>query len=244
LLKARADPDAANCDGERPLHFAVKYGHPEIAKVLLEYGAATNLRSRNRQTPLELCEQVAVERAQSGDSDLFQKLLNILKQAAKDGPVSFSTALLQKHEQSPQGAYASMLEEVVGPNLSAWVGAESDDARSVTNSSSKASAASTWSAASSGPFVKDCIFWLNGNCLKGQDCNFKHDPQKKGTGLGRKQGDGQGTGARFGPPVVSASTPPMPAASPKSSGPAPRAQVATATKNHLRGILEVQEDSE
>jgi ankyrin repeat protein len=243
LLKARADPDAANCDGERPLHFAVKYGHPEVAKVLLEYGAATNLRSRNRQTPLELCEQVAVEKAQSGDSHRFQELLNVLKQAAKDRPADFSKALLQKHEQSPQGAYASMLEKVVGPNLSAWVGAKSNDARSVTSSSSKASAASTWSAASSGPFVQDCKFWLNGNCLKGQDCNFKHDPQKKGTGLGRKQGDGPGTGARFGPPVVSASTPPMPAASPKSSGSAPRAQVATATKNPF-GILEVQEDDE
>jgi ankyrin repeat protein len=32
LLKARADPDAANCDGKRPLHFAAKNGHPEIAK--------------------------------------------------------------------------------------------------------------------------------------------------------------------------------------------------------------------
>jgi hypothetical protein len=146
-------------------HFAMRYGHPEIAKVLLECGAATNLRSINRQTPLKLCEQVAV--------------------------AGFSTALLQKHEQSPQGAYASMLEEVVGPNLSPWVGAKSNDARSDTSSSSKASAASTWSAAS----------------------------------------------------VVSASTPPMPAASPKSSGSAPRAQVATANKNRF-GILAVQEDDE
>jgi|LauGreDrversion2_3_1035106.scaffolds.fasta_scaffold342850_1 ankyrin repeat protein len=31
LLKARADPDAANF-GKRPLHFAAKNGHPEIAK--------------------------------------------------------------------------------------------------------------------------------------------------------------------------------------------------------------------
>ena len=80
LLKARADPDAANFDGERPLHYAAKYGHPEVAKVLLEYGAARNLRSRKGQTPLELCEQVAVAKTQSGVSDRFQELLHILKQ--------------------------------------------------------------------------------------------------------------------------------------------------------------------
>ena len=123
LLKARADPDAANCDGERPLHFAAKNGHPEVAKVLLEYGAKTNLKSSKGQTPLELCEKVAVEKAQSGDSDRFQELLNILKPAAKDRPAGFSIALLQKHEQSPQGAYCSMLEEVVCPKASALVGA-------------------------------------------------------------------------------------------------------------------------
>jgi ankyrin repeat protein len=133
LLGARADPDAANCYGERPLHWSVKHGHPEVAKVLLEHGAATNLRSRNRQTPLELCQQLAVENAQSGDSDLFQELLDILKHAAKDRPAGFSTELLQKHEQSPQGAFYPMLVEVVGPNVSAPVGPKRDDARSVTS---------------------------------------------------------------------------------------------------------------
>jgi ankyrin repeat protein len=288
LLKARADPDAANCDGECPLHFAVKYVHPEVAKVLLEYGAATHHRNRNRQTPLDLCEQAVVENAQSGDSDLFQELLNILKQAAKDRPAGFSTKLLQKHEQSPQGAFSPMLEVVLGLTsdaahstsskasaastrtarsmASALVGAKSDDARSVTSSSSKASAASTdarsvpssrsmasaastRSAASSGPFIpkKDCRFWLNGFCRFGQNCTFKHDSQKKGSGLGGKQGDSPGTGvrtgARFGPPVVSASTPPGPDARQKGSGSAPRAQGATATKNPF-GMLEEQEDDE
>jgi ankyrin repeat protein len=244
LLNARADPDAANYDGECPLHFAVKYGHPEVAKVLLEYGAATNLRSRNRRTPLDLCQQLAVENAQSGDSDLFQELLDILKHAAKDRPAGFSTELLQKHEQSPQGAFYPMLVEVVGPNVSAPVGPKRDDARSVTSSSSKKSAASTRSAASSGP-RKDCNFWLNGHCRFGQNCTFKHDPQKKGTGLGRKQGDASGTGARFGPPVVrdSVSTPPRPAASPKGSGSAPRAQGATAIKNRFGKLAEQEDDA-
>jgi hypothetical protein len=57
------------------------------------------------------------------------------------------------------------------------------------------------------------------------------------------QGDSPGTGARFGPPVVSASTPPGPAARQKGSGSAPRAQGATATKNPF-GMLEEQEDDE
>jgi hypothetical protein len=234
LLKSRADPDAANCDGERPLHFAAKYGYPEVAKVLLEYGAATNLRSRNRQTPLELCEKLAVEKAHSGDSDRFHELLNILKQA----PAGFSTDLVQKHEQSPQGAYASMLVEVAGPNVPALVGPKRDDARSVTSSSSKASAAST-------TVFKDCNFWLKGHCRFGQNCTFKHDPQKKGSGLGRKQGDAPGTGARFGPPVVrdSAPTPPRPAARPKGSGSALRAQGATATKNTFGKLAELEDDA-
>jgi hypothetical protein len=93
LLKARADPDAANFDGERPLHYAAKCGHLEVAKVLLEYGAATHLRSRHRKTPLDLCQKIAVE---------------------------------------------SRIQ--------------------------------------------------NGHCRSGQNCTFKHDLQKKGTGLGRKQG--------------------------------------------------------
>jgi ankyrin repeat protein len=255
LLEAGAKTDAANCDGELPLHYAVKYGHPEIAKVLLKYCAATNLRRRNRQkkTPLDLCQHFAVEKAQSGDSDLFQELLNILKQAANDRPAGFSKDLLQKHEQSPQGAFSPMLEVVVGLKsddahstsakasgastrtarsmASALVDAKSDDARSVTSSSSKASAAST--RASSSPFIPrtDCRFWLNGFCRSGQNCTFKHDSQKKGSGLGGVQGDSPGTGARFGPPVVSTSTPPGPAARQKDSGSAPRAQGATATKN-------------
>ena len=32
---------------------------------------------------------------------------------------------------------------------------------------------------------RSCV-WVNGNCNKGETCAFKHDPQKRGTGLGSK----------------------------------------------------------
>jgi hypothetical protein len=37
--------------------------------------------------------------------------------------------------------------------------------------------------ASSGPFIprQDCYFWLKGHCRFGQNCTYKHDPEKKGT---------------------------------------------------------------
>ena len=28
---------------------------------------------------------------------------------------------------------------------------------------------------------EDCVFWLQGDCKKGLECKFKHDPKKQGT---------------------------------------------------------------
>ena len=35
---------------------------------------------------------------------------------------------------------------------------------------------------------KDCDYWLRGNCIKGKDCTFAHDPAKNGSNLQGKGG--------------------------------------------------------
>ena len=32
-----------------------------------------------------------------------------------------------------------------------------------------------------GAETKDCVFWMRGECLKGDACPFRHDPAKHGT---------------------------------------------------------------
>lgn len=51
LIKHHADVDAG---GQRytPLHFASLYGHPKVARLLLEHGADVNLKSDHGDTPL------------------------------------------------------------------------------------------------------------------------------------------------------------------------------------------------
>ena len=43
-----------------------------------------------------------------------------------------------------------------------------------------ASAAGTAEGAAA-PETKDCVFWMRGECLKGDACPFRHDPAKLGT---------------------------------------------------------------
>jgi ankyrin repeat protein len=52
LLANGSDPNRLDGSGEMPLHWAVQYGYPEIAALLLENGARVNARNTRRQTPL------------------------------------------------------------------------------------------------------------------------------------------------------------------------------------------------
>jgi hypothetical protein len=51
-LRNRADPNAGNRWGERPLHLAASLGHVRIAHILASHGADCNMRNSFGDTPL------------------------------------------------------------------------------------------------------------------------------------------------------------------------------------------------
>jgi len=59
LVRAGADPDAADRSGWTGLHLAADTGDLTLARVLLDAGAHPDLRSRARGTPLDVAERSA-----------------------------------------------------------------------------------------------------------------------------------------------------------------------------------------
>jgi hypothetical protein len=57
LVRAGADPDAADRSGWTGLHLAAETGDLALARVLLDAGAHPDLRSRARGTPLDVAEK-------------------------------------------------------------------------------------------------------------------------------------------------------------------------------------------
>jgi hypothetical protein len=57
LVRAGADPDAADRSGWTGLHLAAETGDVALARVLLDAGARPDLRSRARGTPLDVAER-------------------------------------------------------------------------------------------------------------------------------------------------------------------------------------------
>lgn len=53
-LDAGGDPNISVDDGSLPLHKAIRYGHPDIAKLLIRSGADVNARDKWRDAPLHL----------------------------------------------------------------------------------------------------------------------------------------------------------------------------------------------
>ena len=49
-----ADVHAKRDQGSTPLHDAAKFGHPDIAELLLQHGAQINLRNSRGKTPIYL----------------------------------------------------------------------------------------------------------------------------------------------------------------------------------------------
>lgn len=244
LLNRNANVNTRDMNGWRPLHFAAKQGCVEVAEFLVHHKADIRARTSNGKIPLDLCEEAAAANSRSNDlrsKDQFQELLNILKQAARNKPGGLSRDLMQMHEQSAQGAYSPLL------NVKQF---NDNDAQSVL--SSRASVATTKSAASALPLLsskgKDCSFWLKGVCRKGDNCNFIHDPQKQGIARAGQQVDGSAGGTRFIPPGIgetghAASTPTRPLSSNKRAS-APRANVATTSKNPFSMLEERGGDDE
>ena len=53
LLAAGAEPDAADADGQRPLHLALRHGIPALVQALIEAGANPFLRDRAGRCPAD-----------------------------------------------------------------------------------------------------------------------------------------------------------------------------------------------
>ena len=70
LINAGEDVNAANAEGDTPLHYAASNGHKDILKILLQAGAAVNAANADGETPLH-------DAVRYGDKDI----LNILLQA-------------------------------------------------------------------------------------------------------------------------------------------------------------------
>lgn len=69
LLRAGADPQARDVDGNTPAHFAFAYANVEVAAVLAREGADLEACNRNDKTPQDvagLCADLA-----QGESGVF-----------------------------------------------------------------------------------------------------------------------------------------------------------------------------
>lgn len=71
----------ADQNGDTPLHYAAKYGHLDLAKNLVERGAAAHSRNKNNQTPYDIAE-----------SHLMRQYLLPLQLSAERGMPEFQQA--------------------------------------------------------------------------------------------------------------------------------------------------------
>ena len=49
-------------DGETSLHYSVKYGKPEITKLLLDNGANPFIKNKDGNTPLDLIKDLEIKK--------------------------------------------------------------------------------------------------------------------------------------------------------------------------------------
>ena len=68
LINAGEDVNAANAEGDTPLHYAASNGHKDILKILLQAGAAVNATDNYGETPLH-------DAASNGHKDILKILL-------------------------------------------------------------------------------------------------------------------------------------------------------------------------
>ncbi|CAM9283258.1 unnamed protein product [Phaeothamnion confervicola] len=57
LLDSSADANAANEDGDTPMHTACTWSRPEVVRVLIDFGAAIDVKNAQGLTPLQIAEQ-------------------------------------------------------------------------------------------------------------------------------------------------------------------------------------------
>ncbi|XP_028968156.1 protein phosphatase 1 regulatory subunit 16A [Galendromus occidentalis] len=56
LLENGVATDAADCDLWQPIHAAACWGHPDAVEVLVQAGADLNAKTKNGETPYDICE--------------------------------------------------------------------------------------------------------------------------------------------------------------------------------------------
>ncbi|UYV85156.1 PPP1R16B [Cordylochernes scorpioides] len=67
LLDNNVAPDAADQDHWQPIHAAACWGHPEVIELLVQAGANLNAKTKNGETPYDICE----------DPDLKERIVQL-----------------------------------------------------------------------------------------------------------------------------------------------------------------------
>ena len=74
LLKAGANPNSKNENGNTPLHLASALNRTEIVSLLISFGADKNTINKAKKTPLDLATSVTMKKILNDESDLRRKV--------------------------------------------------------------------------------------------------------------------------------------------------------------------------
>ena len=89
FLKKRAGIHAKVINGEKGLFVAAKYASPELAGLLIKAGADTNVKNREKLTPLAYLnlamESISKEEKDPAQLSHLQQTIDLLKQRAPKG---------------------------------------------------------------------------------------------------------------------------------------------------------------
>ena len=182
-------------------------------------------------------------------SDAFDKLQAILKEAgARKGGLRSSTVaeLSALAPETNESGLSPMLAVFMGDSQSPALKRPAEFDNSDNQSVSSRSTASSLLSAATTVFVprKDCMHWLKGHCWHGDRCTFKHDPQKRGAGVGGSHGPSEGPQDRPAPKKASgaAANPATPAARSRGKTNAAELVASAASKNPFAMLQEEEED--
>lgn len=93
LLKAKAEVNKQDWDNCAPLHFAAEKGFCNIAQLLLDHGAAINIQTRSRETPL-------IRALQADHHEMIDYLLSMHAELKKPALLHRSPLFFAKSEQA------------------------------------------------------------------------------------------------------------------------------------------------
>ena len=94
LIEHKVDRDAFDLNGDTPLHYAARYGHAQVAEVLLKYHAHHDLANQKLETPLQLCEVANRNAASAGD---HSKIIILLRETVSRQRANTNSSQLSIH---------------------------------------------------------------------------------------------------------------------------------------------------